>query len=314
MAGRIFAAAVAIAALAGVQGAFAQSYPDRAITLIVPFPPGGSTTIVARIIAEKMSEGLRQQIVVDNRGGAAGTIGTRAVAKAAPDGYTILLGYTGTLAVAPSFHPNAGYDVRKDFAPVGRIGIAPSTVVVHPAFAVRSIADLIAYARNNPGKVTYGSAGVGSLNHMAGEYLASKTGIKLTHIPYKGSGPAMTDLLGGHIPLAFAPIPTVHSNVESGALRALAVTSLTRSRLMPEIPTVAESGVPGYEAVLRYGLLAPAGTPRPIIERLNKELLAALASDDVKRRLALEGAEPLPGSPEQYGADVDAEETQWSAW
>ena len=167
--------------------------------------------------------------------------------------------------------------------------------------------------RNNPGKVTYGSAGVGSLNHMAGEYLASKTGIKLTHIPYKGSGPAMTDLLGGHIPLAFAPIPTVHSNVESGALRALAVTSLTRSRLMPEIPTVAESGVPGYEAVLRYGLLAPAGTPRPIIERLNKELLAALASDDVKRRLALEGAEPLPGSPEQYGADVDAEETQWSA-
>ncbi|MBI4273470.1 MAG: tripartite tricarboxylate transporter substrate binding protein [Rhizobiales bacterium] len=292
--------------------AHGQTYPERPITLIIPFPPGGSTTIVGRIIADKMSETLGQQIVVDNRGGAGGTIGTRAAAKSTPDGYTILFGYTGTLAVAPSFYPNGGYDPRKDFVPIGRIGMAPSTVVVHPSFQVRTIAELIAYAKANPGKVNYGSAGVGSLNHIAGEYLAAKAGIKLTHVPYKGSGPVMTDLLGGHIPLAFAPIPTVHSNVSSGLLRALAVTSLKRSSLLPDVPTVVESGIPNFEAVLRYGLVAPVGTPPAIIARLNKELNAALATDDVKKRLAVEGAEPLPSTPEEYAADIDREETQWS--
>ena len=259
-----------------------------------------------------MSETLGQQIVVDNRGGAAGTIGTRAAAKAAPDGYTILFGYSGTLAVAPSFYPNAGYDVRKDFAPIGRIGSAPSTVVAHPSFPAKTVAELIEYAKANPGKVNYGSAGVGSLNHMAGEYLASRSGIKLTHVPYKGSGPVMTDLIGGHIPLAFAPIPTVHTNVQNGSLRAIAVTSAKRSSLVPDIPTVAESGLPGYKAVLRYGLVAPAGTPRPIIDRLNKELLTALASDEVKKRLAVEGAEPQGSTPEEYGKDIDEEEKQWA--
>ncbi len=294
-------------------GAAAQPYPNRPITMIVPFPPGGSTTIVGRIIAEKMSDTLGQQVVVENRGGAGGTMGTRAVAKSAPDGYTILLGYSGTLSVAPSFYASAGYDPRKDFAPIGRIGAAPSMVVVNPSFPAATVADLIAYARTNPAKVNYGSAGVGSLNHIAGEYFAAKAGIKLTHVPYKGSGPVMTDLLGGHIPLAFAPLPTVQSNVQAGKLRALAVTSLKRSSLVPEVPTVNESGLPGYEAVLSYGLLAPAGTPREIIERLNTALRSALASDDVKQKLAIEGAEPIPGSPGEYAAEIDAEEKQWSA-
>jgi tripartite-type tricarboxylate transporter receptor subunit TctC len=290
----------------------AQTYPARPITLVVPFPPGGSTTIVARIVTDRMADAIGQQFVVDNRGGAGGTLGTRQVAKSAPDGYTIALGYTGTLAIGPSLFPNVGYDVRKDFAPIGRIGVAPSTVVVHPSFPVHSVAELITYAKANPGKVNYGSAGIGTVGHVAGEYFAIVTGIKLTHIPYKGTGPAITDLLGGHIPLSFSPIPAVHESAKSGLLRMLAVTSAERSHLVPEMPTVAESGVPGFDAVLRYGLVAPAGTPRPIIDRLNTALRATLASDEVRNRLAVEGAEPLPSAPEEYAADIDHEETQWS--
>jgi tripartite-type tricarboxylate transporter receptor subunit TctC len=292
--------------------ATAQNYPIRPITLVVPFPPGGSTTIVARIVTDRMAEAIGQQFVVDNRGGAGGTLGTRQVAKSAPDGYTIALGYTGTLAIGPSLFPNVGYDVRTDFAPIGRIGVAPSAVVVHPSFPVHSVAELIAYAKANPGKVDYASAGIGTVGHVAGEYFAIATGIKLTHIPYKGTGPAITDLLGGHIPLSFSPIPAVHESAKSGLLRMLAVTSAKRSALLPDMPTVAESGVPGFDAVLRYGLVAPAGTPRPIIERLNTALRATLESQEVRNRLAIEGAEPLPSTPEEYAVDIDHEETQWS--
>jgi tripartite-type tricarboxylate transporter receptor subunit TctC len=292
--------------------AVAQNYPTRPITLVVPFPPGGSTTIVARIVTDRMADALGQQFVVDNRGGASGTIGTRQVAKSAPDGYTIALGYTGTLAIAPSLFPNAGYDVRADFAPIGRVGVAPSAVVVHPSFPAHSVAELIAYAKANPGKVNYGSAGIGTVGHVAGEYFAIATGIKLVHIPYKGTGPAVTDLLGGHIPLSFSPIPAVHESAKSGLLRMLAVTSAKRSTLLPDMPTVAESGVPGFDAVLRYGLVAPAGAPRPIIERLNAALRVALDSAEVRNRLAVEGAEPLPSTPEEYAVDIDHEETQWS--
>jgi tripartite-type tricarboxylate transporter receptor subunit TctC len=292
--------------------AAAQNYPTRPITLVVPFPPGGSTTIVARIVTERMADAIGQQFVVDNRGGAGGTLGTRQVAKSAPDGYTIALGYSGTLAIAPSLFPNLGYDVRTDFAPIGRIGVAPSAVVVHPSFPAHSVAELIAYAKTNPGKVNYGSAGIGTVGHVAGEYFAIESGIKLVHIPYKGTGPAITDLLGGHIPLSFSPIPAVHESAKSGLLRMLAVTSAKRSTLLPDVPTVAESGVPGFDAVLRYGLVAPASTPRPIIERLNTALRAALESKEVRNRLAIEGAEPLPSTPEEYATDIDREETQWS--
>jgi tripartite-type tricarboxylate transporter receptor subunit TctC len=303
-------AAFALAAM--LTAAQAQNYPQRPITLVVPFAPGGSTTIVARTIADKLGDELGQQVVVDNRPGAGGTIGTKSVVKAAPDGYTILLGYTGTLAVGPTFYPNAGYDPRKDFAPIGCIGTAPNTVTVHPSFPAKSIAELIAYAKANPGKVNFGSAGIGTLSHIAGEHLATMASIKLTHVPYKGTGPAMTDLLGGHIPMAFAPIPAVHGSAESGQLRVIAVTATKRSPLLPNVPTVAESGLPGYEAVLRYGLVAPAGTPKPIVDRLNKALNLVLASDEVKKRLALDGAEPQPGTPESYAADIDREETQWA--
>jgi tripartite-type tricarboxylate transporter receptor subunit TctC len=195
---------------------------------------------------------------------------------------------------------------------VGRIGVAPSTVAVHPSFPAHSIAELVSYAKAHPGEVNYGSAGIGTVGHVAGEYFAIATGIRFIHIPYKGTGAAITDLLGGHIPLAFSPIPSVHESAKNGLLRMLAVTSAARSSLAPELPTVAESGVPGFDAVLRYGLVAPAGTPRAVIERLDKALQATLALDEVRNRLAVEGAEPLSSTPEEYGADIDREETQWS--
>ena len=314
---RVWKLVLCVAALmSGLSGvsvhAQAQTFPNRPITLVIPFAPGGSTSIVGRVIADKMSQLLGEGIVIDNRPGAGGTVGSKMVAKSEPDGYTILLGYTGTLAIGPSLYKNVGYDPRKDFAPIGMIGNAPSAVVVHPSFPAKSIAELIAYAKANPGKVNFGSAGVGSVNHITGEYFARSAGITLMHIPYKGTGPALTDLLGGHIPMALAPIPAVHANVTAGLLRALAVTGKTRSGLLPDVPTIAEEGLSGFEASLYYGLVAPAGTPRPIIDRLNKELRTALASDEVKKQLGLDGTEINSGSPEDYADFIDKDEKKWS--
>jgi tripartite-type tricarboxylate transporter receptor subunit TctC len=292
--------------------AFAQGYPSRPITLVVPFPPGGSATIIARIIADRLGDALGQQIVVDNRGGAGGSIAARQIARSAADGYTIMLAFTGTLAVSPAIFPNVGYDPRKDFAGIGLIGMAPSVLAVHPSVPARSVADLIAIAKASPGRLQYGSPGIGTTNHLAGELLASMAAIKIAHIPYKGTGPAVNDLLGGHISMMFVPFPAAHGNVSAGTLRALGVTSLQRSRLLPDVPTVAEGGLPGFEVVQRSTLIAAAGTPRVIIELLNRELNAVLATDEVRKRLALEGAEPIPGAPEEYAADIDREETRWS--
>jgi tripartite-type tricarboxylate transporter receptor subunit TctC len=306
--------ALACVALAAVLSpAAAQDYPNRPVTLIVPFPPGGSTTVMARNVADKMAAALGQQVVVDNRGGAGGTLGTRVVAKAAPDGYTIGLGYTGTLSIAPGLYANPGYDVRKDFAPIGMIGTAPSVLVVHPSVPAKTVAEFVDYARKSATPITYGSPGVGTANHLAAELFASAAKLKLTHIPYKGSGPAMNDLVGGHIPMSFVPIPAAIGNVQGGKLRGLAVTSPKRSALLPDLPSMQEAGLTGFEVALRYGLIAPAGTPRPIIDKLNKALNEALTSDDVKKRLTTEGAEALPGSPEAYGQDIDKEEKKWSA-
>jgi tripartite-type tricarboxylate transporter receptor subunit TctC len=290
----------------------AQSYPNRTITLVIPFPPGGSTSIVGRVIADKMSQLLGQSIIVDNRGGAGGTVGTKAVMKSDPDGYTLLLGYTGTLAIGPSLYRNAGYDPRKDFAPIGMIGSAPSSLVVHPSFPPRSVAELIAYAKANPGKVNFGSAGIGTVGHITGEYFAHATGIQIVHIPYKGTGPAMSDLLGGHIPMSFSPISTTSGNVKAGLLRALAVTSINRNKLLPEVPTMIEAGVPGFDATLAYGLVAPAGTPLAVIDRLNEALRDALASEDVRKQLELDGTEITPSTPEQYADFIDKDEKKWS--
>src|SRR3981189_2194352 len=297
---------------AGVAGAQAQTYPSRVITLVIPFAPGGSTTIVGRGVADKMGELLGEKIVIDNRPGAGGTVGTKAVEKSEPDGYTLVLGYTGTLAIGPSLYKNVGYDPRKDFAPIGLIGNAPNSLVVNPSFPAKTIAELVAYAKANPGKVNFGSAGAGTASHITGEYFAASAGIKLVHIPYKGTGPALTDLLGGHIPMAFAPIPASHANVSAGLLRALAVTSTTCSGLLPDVPTIAESGLPGFDASLYYGLVAPAGTPRPVIDKLNRELRAALASNEVKKQLGLDGTEITPGTPEDYADFIDRDEKKWS--
>ena len=305
-------AAAALCLSASWGNAQAQNYPSRAITLVIPFAPGGSTSIVGRGIADKMSELLGEKVVVDNRPGAGGTVGTKAVAKSDPDGYTLLLGYTGTLAIGPSLYKNVGYDPRKDFSPIGLIGNAPNSLVVNPSFPAKTVAELVAYAKANPGKVNFGSAGAGTASHITGEYFARSAGITLVHIPYKGTGPALTDLLGGHNPMAFAPIPASHPNVTAGKLRALAVTSTTRSGLLPDVPTMVEAGLPGFDASLYYGLAAPAGTPRPIIDKLNKALRDALASDEVKKQLGNDGTEITPGTPEDYADFIDKDEKKWS--
>jgi tripartite-type tricarboxylate transporter receptor subunit TctC len=306
-------AAIALMAIAiGGASASAQPASSRPITLVVPFPPGGSATIIARIIADKLADALGQQIVVDNRGGAGGSIAARQVAKSAPDGSTILLAFTGTLAISPVIFPNVGYDPRKDFAAIGLVGMAPSVLAVNPALGVHSVNELIKVAKASPGKIQFGSPGIGTTNHLACELFASMAEVKLAHIPYKGTGPAITDLLGGHIAMMFAPIPAAHGNVSAGLLRALGVTSLKRSSLLPDVPTVAEAGLPGFEVAQRSALLAPAGTPRAVIERLNKELNAVLATDEIRKRLALEGGEPIPGPPEAYAADIEREEARWS--
>jgi len=311
---KLLAALCLAAVIIGLpQTSRAADYPDRPITLIVPFPPGGSTTVMARNVADKMAAALGQSIVVENRAGAGGTLGTRVAAKATPDGYTILLSYTGTFSIAPTAYANVGYDPRKDFAPIGLIGAAPNLLLVTPSLPVHSIADLIKYAKAQTSPMQYGSPGVGTVNHLAGEMLGNEIGAPLLHIPYKGNGPAIGDLIGGHIPMMFMPIPASIGNVKAGTLRALGISSVKRSKVLPDLPTLAEAGLPGFEVALRYGLAAPAGTPRPIIERLNKELNAALASEEVQKRLESEGADPLPGSPEDYAGDLDREEKKWGA-
>jgi tripartite-type tricarboxylate transporter receptor subunit TctC len=306
---------VLLAALLAAQAAsaFAQDYPSRPITLIVPYAAGGGNDLMARTAAEKMSKTLGQQIVIENRGGAGGSIATRQIAKAAPDGYTLGLGGTGTLAINPTLYGSVGYDPRRDFAPIGLIATSALVVCVHPSLPVRSIGELIALAKREAGKLNYASAGTGSGIHLGTEYFATMAGIKLTHIPYKGSGPALTDLVGGHVAVYFGSLPPALALVKEGKVRALAVTGAKRSQIFPDLPTVAEAALPGYEAVLHYGIVAPAGSARPIIDKLSAALRAAVMSEDLKARLANDGAEPLASTPEEYAADIDREESKWSA-
>jgi tripartite-type tricarboxylate transporter receptor subunit TctC len=309
---RLISLALIAAALTATTAA-AQDYPNRPITLVVPYAAGGGNDAMARIAGEKMSQVLGQQIVIENRGGAGGSIATRAVAKAAPDGYTLVIGGTGTLAINPSLYSNVGYDPRKDFAPVGLIGTSALVILVHPSLPVRSVKDLIELAKKEPGKLNYASAGVGSGIHLGTEYFKTQAGIQLAHIPYRGSGPALTDLVGGHVAVYFSSMPPAIGLMKDGKVRALAVTGPKRSPIFPELPTVAEAALPGFEAVLHYGIVAPAGTPRPIIDKLNAALRAAVASEDFKAKLAADGTEPLASTPEEYAADIDQEETKWSA-
>jgi tripartite-type tricarboxylate transporter receptor subunit TctC len=305
-------AAAAAAILSGIASAKAADYPAHPITLVVPYAAGGGNDVIARIVAEKMSASLGQTVVIENRGGAGGTIATRQVAKAEPDGYTLLIA-TSSLAINPSLYPNAGYNPRKDFAPIGLIASSSNVVLVNPSVPVHSIVELIALAKQQDGKLTFASTGTGSSVHLAAELFAGMAGVKLNHVPYKGSGPALNDLLGSHVALMFSTMASAAGLVrDGGKVRALAVTGATRSALFPDLPTIAEAGVPGYEAVLHYGIVAPAGTPRLVVEKLNAALNAALADDEVKKRLAVEGAEALPSSSDEYAADIAGEETKWS--
>lgn len=307
----VLLAALALAAFAAP--AVADDYPNRPITIVVPFPPGGTNNTMARIVADKLGAALGQQVVVENRSGAgSGTVETAKIAHATPDGYTILLAYTSTLATAPSLYPHAGYDPRKSFAPIGLIASSPSLLDVHPSLGVKSVAELIAMIRKANGSFQYAAPGIGTVNHLAGELFAKMAGLKMTAIPYRGTNALMTDLIGGHVKMAFAPIPVSIGNIQSGRIHALAVTSPARHPSFPDLPTIAESGLPGFDVSLNYGLVAPAGTPRPIIDRLSKELRAILATEEVKKRLATEGAVPKPNTPDEYAAQIDQEEIKWA--
>jgi tripartite-type tricarboxylate transporter receptor subunit TctC len=301
-----------IAAAVALGAAQAQDFPNRPITLVVPYAAGGGNDVMARIVGEKMSKTLGQQVVIDNRPGAGGALATRQVAKAAPDGYTLVIGGTGSLAVNPTLQPNVGYDVRKDFAPVGMIGSSAMIVLIHPSIPAKSIPELIALAKKQPGKLTFASAGVGSGIHLGAELFANMAGIKLVHVPYKGTGPALTDLMGGHVSIYFSSLPSAIGIVKDGKVRALAVTGTKRSKIFPDLPTVAEAALPGFEAGLRYGVVAPAGTPRPIVDKLNAALRQALADPDTIARIARDGTEAVPSSPEEYATDIDREERKWS--
>jgi tripartite-type tricarboxylate transporter receptor subunit TctC len=309
----ILLAAISAVVLAAVgRPACAQTYPSRTVTLVVPFPPGGGVDALARILAERLSVSLKQSVVVENRTGGGGTVGTRQVAKAEPDGYTLMLAHTGTISINPSLYANAGYDPRKDFSPIGLIGSMPVALIAHPSFPAKTVADVIAIAKREPGKLNFGTSAVGTGGYLTAEYFKSVAGLDMTIIPYRGTAPLMNDLIGGHVPVSFGVLPPAIGNIQSGSLRAIAVTGTHRFSLLPDVPTASESGLPGFDAVLHYGLVAPAGTPRPIIERLNKELRALAESDLVKQRVQAEGGDALTSTPEEYAKDIDQEETKWS--
>jgi len=287
-------------------------YPARPIRLIVPFPPGGSTDILARALGEKLSQGLAQPVVIDNRPGAGGSIGAEAAARAAPDGYTLMMGHLGTLAVNPAIYKNLPYDPVKSFAPVSLMAIVPSVLVVNPSLPVASAAELIAYAKAHPGQLAYGSAGNGSTSHLTTEYFKLVTGTDILHVPYKGVGPMLTDLVSGQLSMGLNGAPAVMAHVNAGRLRALAVTSLKRLEALPQIQTLDEAGVRGFDASGWYGVVVPAGTPPPIVARLNAEVGRAMQTPELRSRLDNEGALPAPGTPEEFAALIRAEIARWA--
>ena len=304
------AASALVAALIGapLSQTRAQDYPTRQITLIVPYPPGGGVDLIGRLVAQRLSAALGQQVVVENRGGAGGMIGTRDLAKAAPDGYTL-----GVMLTGMSLSPNAGYDVNKDFSPIGLIASTPVLIVASPAFPAKTLADVIALAKKEPGKLSAGTPPAPTINFFAAKLFNLTAGVDITTVAYKGTGPLTNDVLGNQVPLGFDTIPAAVSNVKAGQLRAIAVTGATRSAALPDVPTAAESGLPGFDAVQYYGLTAPAGVPRAIVDRLNKELRTMLAADDFKKRLITVGDDPAPCTPEQYAENIKREEGKWAA-
>jgi Uncharacterized protein conserved in bacteria len=299
----------AVALVAG--GAQAQAYPARPVTLVVPYPPGGSADILARLVGQQLGTRLGHPVVVENKGGAGTAIGAKAVAQAVPDGYTLLLGTVSSQAINPAVN-KVGYDAVKDFLAVSPLAAIPFVLVANPSVSARSVADVIAMAKAQPGKLAYASAGPGTSNHLAGELLASRAKIKLLHVPYKGSAPALTDVVGGQVPLMFDLITTSLPMLQAGKVKALAVTSRTRSTLLPDVPTVSESALPDYEVSAWFGVFAPVGTPHSIVSRLNTELTAILQAPDMQKRLRDMGAEAQTGTPEAYTRYVRDEAKKWS--
>jgi tripartite-type tricarboxylate transporter receptor subunit TctC len=302
-------AAIVAAAWPGVfPAAAADDYPTRPITLVVPYPAGGGVDTMARLIAPKLSGALGQQVIVENKGGAGGVIGTRATAHAAPDGYTIVLVPTGL-----SLLDDPGYDLVKDFAPVILISSSPIILVAPPSLAAKTPVELIALARERPGKINAGTTPAPSINYFAAELFNSMAGVNIAIVPYRGTAPLTNDLLGGHIEVSFNTVAPTLGNIQAGRLRALAIAAAKRIAVLPDVPTVAESGLPGYTAEFYYGLLAPAGTPRPIVDRLYKELRVIVNSDDIAKRIVADGSVPIAGAPDVYAVNIAAEEAKWAA-
>lgn len=306
-------AALAVAAVASTTplAAWAQAFPSKPVTIVVPFSAGGTTDILARIVGQALTAELGQSVVVDNKAGAGGNIGAQAAARAAADGHTLFMGTVGTHAINASLYKKLPYDPIKDFAPLTRVANVPNLLVANPAQPYKSVKDLIAYAKANPGKVNFGSSGNGSSIHLSGELFKSLAKVDMQHVPYKGSAPAVTDLLGNQIGIMFDNMPSAIQHVRSGKLVPLAVTTAKRSPELPNVPTVAEAGVPGYEATSWFGMFAPAGTPAAVQARLHAALVKVLAMPEVKKKISEQGAEVMSETPEQFAAFIQQESTKW---
>jgi tripartite-type tricarboxylate transporter receptor subunit TctC len=306
---RLFVAAMALGLAA--DGAQAQTYPSKPIRMVVPFTPGGTTDILARTVGQKMGEAWGQPVVVDNRPGAGGNIGSELVAKSAPDGYTLLMGTISTHAINASLYKRLPFDPTRDFAPVSRVGTLPNILIVHPSVPVKSVKELIELAKSKPGDLNFASSGVGTSLHLSGELFNSMAGVKLVHVPYKGSSPALADLLGGQVKIMFDNLPTALPHVKAGKLRPLAVTGTKRAAVLPEVPTVIESGLPGFEVTSWFAVFAPAKTPKDIVTKLNGEIVKILNSADVKEKLTQLGVDAAPTTPEELAAFAKAETEKW---
>jgi len=303
---------VLVLSLSAVAGnASAQAYPVKPVRVVVPFPPGGPTDTVARLMAPRMTEGLKQTVVIENRAGAGGVIGTELVAKSPADGYTLVMGTIGGLAVSMSLLPNRGYDTLRDLAPITQAVNVTSILVTHPSVPAKSVKELLALARARPGKLNYGSSGAGTITHLAGELVKLLGGVSIVHVPYKGGAPALVAIVSGEVDLTFENSLIIVPHIKSGKVRALGVTGAKRSKLLPDLPSIAET-LPGYGASGWYGLLAPAGTPRDIVARLNAEAVRALRTPDVADKLSSQGAEPAPGAPEEFAAFIRSEIDKWA--
>ena len=308
---RVAMGAIALAAATLSLGAAAQAYPTKPITIVVPFSAGGTTDILARLVGQYLTTELGQPVVVDNKAGAGGNIGGALAAKAPADGYTLFMGTVGTHAINAALYKKMPFDHVKDFAPLSRVANVPNLLVAHPSQPFKTVPEMIAYAKANPGKINFGSPGNGASPHLSGELFKSMAKVELTHIPYKGSAPAVSDLLGNQIAIMFDNMPSVIPHVRSGKLRAIAISTAKRSPELPDVPTIAEAGVPGYEAMSWFGLFAPAATPKPVLDKLSTALSKVLANPEVQKKISAQGGETVNETPAQFAAFIRSETTKW---